>query len=194
MRLKSKFEYILQNSGVPYTIFKLSGFYQGLIGQYALPILEQQPIYVTKESMPVSYMDTSDVAKFCIKALELSNTKNSTFALGSPTAFLSTEIIKKCEELSGQTAKTNQLSIIGVKVTRKLANFFEWSWNIADRLAFIEVFSGKENFYILRKSWRTEPFSTDDGAPVDMESRKFWLGYLSYLSVCQPGLGNCPPS
>ena len=133
MRLKSKFEYILQNSGVPYTIFKLSGFYQGLIGQYALPILEQQPIYVTKESMPVSYMDTSDVAKFCIKALELSNTKNSTFALGSPTAFLSTEIIKKCEELSGQTAKTNQLSIIGVKVTRKLANFFEWSWNIADR-------------------------------------------------------------
>jgi uncharacterized protein YbjT (DUF2867 family) len=160
MRLKSKFEYILQNSGVPYTIFKLSGFYQGLIGQYALPILEQQPIYVTKESMPVSYMDTSDVAKFCIKALELSNTKNSTFALGSPTAFLSTEIIKKCEELSGQTAKTNQLSIIGVKVTRKLANFFEWSWNIADRLAFIEVFSGKEdfsvNYSILQENFKIE--------------------------------------
>ena len=160
MRLKSKFEYILQNSGVPYTIFKLSGFYQGLIGQYALPILEQQPIYVTKESMPVSYMDTSDVANFCIKALELSNTKNSTFALGSPTAFLSTEIIKKCEELSGQTAKTNQLSIIGVKVTRKLANFFEWSWNIADRLAFIEVFSGKEdfsvNYSILQENFKIE--------------------------------------
>ena len=160
MRLKSKFEYILQNSGVPYTIFKLSGFYQGLIGQYALPTLEQQPIYVTKESMPVSYMDTSDVAKFCIKALELSNTKNLTFALGSPTAFLSTEIIKKCEELSGQTAKTNQLSIIGVKVTRKLANFFEWSWNIADRLAFIEVFSGKEdfsvNYSILQENFKIE--------------------------------------
>lgn len=60
--------------------------------------------------------------------------------------------------------------------------------------SIIRAISGKENFYILRKSWRTEPFSTDDGAPVDMESRKFWLGYLSYLSVCQPGLGNCPPS
>ena len=54
MQLKSKFEFILQNSGIPYTIFKLSGFYQGLIGQYALPILEQQPIYVTKESIPVA--------------------------------------------------------------------------------------------------------------------------------------------
>ena len=36
--------------------------------------------------------------------------------------------------------------------------------------SIIRAISGKENFYILRKSWRTEPFSTDDGAPVDMES------------------------
>lgn len=148
MQLKSKFEFILQNSGVPYTIFKLSGFYQGLIGQYALPILEQQPIYVTKESIPVAYMDTNDAAKFCVQALKLENTKNSTFSLGNPTAFLSTEIIKKCEELSGQAAKTSQLPIFGVKLTRKLANFFEWSWNIADRLAFIEIFSGKEDFSV----------------------------------------------
>ena len=148
MKLKSKFEYILENSGVPYTIFKLSGFYQGLIGQYALPILEQQPIYVTKESMPVAYMDTTDVAKFCIKSLKLPNTKNSTFALGSPDAILSTEVIKKCEELSGQSAKTNQLPILSVKLSRKFANFFEWSWNIADRLAFIEIFSGKEDFSV----------------------------------------------
>ena len=148
MQLKSKFEFILQNSGIPYTIFKLSGFYQGLIGQYALPILEQQPIYVTKESIPVSYMDTNDAAKFCVKALKLENTKNATFALGNPTAFLSTEIIKKCEELSGQSASTSQLPIVGVKLTRKLANFFEWSWNIADRLAFIEIFSGKEDFSV----------------------------------------------
>lgn len=37
---------------------------------------------------------------------------------------------------------------MGVKLTRKLANFFEWSWNIADRLAFIEIFSGKEDFSV----------------------------------------------
>jgi len=102
MKLKSKFERILQNSGVPYTIFQLSGFYQGLIGQYALPILEQQPIYVTKETMPVAYMDTEDVAKFCLKSLKLPKTENSIFALGNPEALLSSEIIKKCEELSGQ--------------------------------------------------------------------------------------------
>jgi len=98
--------------------------------------------------MPVAYMDTTDVAKFCIKSLKLPNTKNSTFALGSPDAILSTEVIKKCEELSGQSAKTNQLPILSVKLSRKFANFFEWSWNIADRLAFIEVFSGKEDFSV----------------------------------------------
>ncbi len=58
--------------------------------------------------------------------------------------------------------------------------------------SIIRAISGKENFYILQKSWRTEPFSTEQGAPIDMESRKFWLGYLSYLSVCQPSLNNCP--
>ena len=148
MKLKSNFENILQESGVHYTIFQLSGFYQGLIGQYALPVLEQQPIYVTKETMPISYMDTEDVAKFCLKSLKLSKTQNSKFALGNPNVLLSSEIIKKCEELSGQKTIINKLPILGVKIGRQITNFFQWSWNIADRLAFIEIFSGKEDFSI----------------------------------------------
>jgi uncharacterized protein YbjT (DUF2867 family) len=148
MKLKSKFEFILQNSGVPYTIFQVSGFFQGLIGQYALPILEQQPIYVTKETLPVSYLDTADIAKFCLRSLILPETENCTFELGGSEAFLSFDLIKKCEILSGQTAKINNLPLLTVKFGRYITNFFQWSWNISDRLAFIEVFSGREDFSV----------------------------------------------
>jgi len=182
MKLKSKFERILQNSGVPYTIFQLSGFYQGLIGQYALPILEQQPIYVTKETMPVAYMDTEDVAKFCLKSLKLPKTENSIFALGNPEALLSSEIIKKCEELSGQKTIINKLPILGVKLGRQVTNFFQWSWNIADRLAFIEVFSGNEDFSInyklLEETFQIKP---DELLSLDNYFKEYFKQILTKL-------------
>ena len=52
--------------------------------------------------------------------------------------------------------------------------------------------AGKESFYILQKAWRVAPFDVDDDPPVALDERKFWLGYLAYLTVCDPGLDNCP--
>jgi uncharacterized protein YbjT (DUF2867 family) len=182
MKLKSNFEFILQNSGVPYTIFQVSGFFQGLIGQYALPILEQQPIYVTKEALPVSYIDTADIAKFCIRSLSLSETENSTFALGGSNALLSADLIKKCETLSGQKAKINQLPLLTVKIGRYLTNFFQWSWNISDRLAFVEVFSGSEDFSIdydvLKHPFKIEP---EELLSVDTYFKQYFEQILTKL-------------
>ena len=182
MKLKSNFEFILQNSGVPYTIFQVSGFFQGLIGQYALPILEQQPIYVTKEALPVSYIDTADIAKFCIRSLSLSETENSTFALGGANALLSADLIKKCETLSGQKSKINQLPLLTVKIGRYLTNFFQWSWNISDRLAFVEVFSGSEDFSIdydvLKPSFKIEP---EELLSVDTYFKQYFEQILTKL-------------
>ena len=42
--MKQGIEFELQESNIPYTIFRLTGFYQGLIEQYAIPILENLPI------------------------------------------------------------------------------------------------------------------------------------------------------
>jgi hypothetical protein len=58
--------------------------------------------------------------------------------------------------------------------------------------SIVRGISGYKNFYLLQKSWRLEPYDTETKIPVDLESRKFWLGYLSYLSVCEEALGNCP--
>ena len=78
MKLKYSIEQKLKESTIPYTIFRLTGFYQGLIEQYAIPILENLPIWVTNENTCVSYMDTQDIAKFCLKALQLPESENKT--------------------------------------------------------------------------------------------------------------------
>ena len=79
MKVKYGIETKLKRSKIPYTIFRLTGFYQGLIEQYAIPILEDLPIWVTNENTNISYMDTQDVAKFCIRSLQIPQTINQTF-------------------------------------------------------------------------------------------------------------------
>ena len=52
--------------------------------------------------------------------------------------------------------------------------------------------AGKENFYLLRKTWRTATYVTSEDPPVDLKDRKFWLGYLAYMRVCDTAAGTCP--
>ena len=146
MKLKYGIEQKLEQSGIPYTIFRLTGFYQGLIEQYAIPILENLPIWVTNENTCVSYMDTQDIAKFCLKALQLPETENKTFSLGGPKGWVSTEIISLCEQLAGQSAKVNQIPLFVLKLTTKFLGFFEWGQNISDRLAFVEILNVENDF------------------------------------------------
>ena len=54
MKVKNGIEIKLKESGIPYTTFRLTGFYQGLIEQYAIPILENLPIWVTNENTYIS--------------------------------------------------------------------------------------------------------------------------------------------
>jgi hypothetical protein len=146
MEMKQGIEVSLKKSKIPYTIFRLTGFYQGLIEQYAIPILEDLPIWITNENTCISYMDTQDIAKFCIRALQLPKAKNQTFFLGGPKGWLSVEIIKLCEQLVGQSAKVKQIPIIILKLSSKILGFFEWGQNISDRLAFVEILNVENNF------------------------------------------------
>ena len=146
MRLKQTIENSLKTSKIPYTIFRLSGFYQGLIEQYAIPILENLPIWVTNENTCVSYMDTQDIAKFCLRSLQLPQTINQTFFLGGPKGWVSSEIINLCEQLGGQSAKVQRIPIFLLKLVSQIFGFFEWGQNISDRLAFSEILNVENNF------------------------------------------------
>ncbi len=144
MHFKHHTEQYLVQSQVPYTIFRLCGFMQGLIGQYALPILEEQLVWVTQPAIPTAYMDTQDIARCAIKALGSEAALRRTFPLAGPQAYTSRQVIALCEQLSGKDAKVGTMPIGLLRAVRKFTQFFQWSWNIADRLAFAEVIAAEE--------------------------------------------------
>lgn len=146
MKLKYGIEEELKKSQIPYTIFRLTGFYQGLIDQYAIPILENLPIWVTNENTYVSYMDTQDIAKFCLRSLQLPKTENQIFFLSGVKGWISSEIIKLCEQLAGQSAKVQRIPSFLLKFLSNFFGFFEWGENISDRLAFVEILNIENNF------------------------------------------------
>jgi uncharacterized protein YbjT (DUF2867 family) len=146
MKIKNGIEIKLKESGIPYTTFRLTGFYQGLIEQYAIPILENLPIWVTNENTYISYMDTQDIAKFCLRSLQIPQTENKTFLLKNSKGWGSSEIINLCEQLAGQEAKVQRIPLFVLKLTSRFFGFFEWGQNISDRLAFAEVLNAENDF------------------------------------------------
>ena len=146
MKVKHGIEIKLKNSMIPYTIFRLTGFYQGLIEQYAIPILENLPIWVTNENICISYMDTQDIAKFCLRSFQIPETKNQIFLLSGARSWVSSEIINLCEQLAGQQAKIQRVPLFLLKFISNFFGFFEWSQNISDRLAFAEILANENDF------------------------------------------------
>jgi uncharacterized protein YbjT (DUF2867 family) len=139
MKVKNGIEINLKESSIPYTIFRLTGFYQGLIEQYAIPILEKVPIWGTNENNYISYMDTQDIAKFCLRSLQIPQTNNQTFLLTGSKGWVSSEIITLCEQLAGQKAKLQKIPLVFLNFISQLFGFFEWGQNISDRLSFVKI-------------------------------------------------------
>ena len=161
MKLKYGVETKLKKSGIPYTIFRLTGFYQGLIEQYAIPILENLPIWVTNENTNIAYMDTQDIARFCLRSLQIPQTSNQTFFLSGLRGWVSSEIINLCEQLAGQKAKVQRVPLFALKLVSAFFGFFEWGQNISDRLAFAEILNTENNFskstFELYKMFKIDP-------------------------------------
>ena len=99
MDLKIRMERELEKSGLPYTIFQCSGFFQGLISQYALPVLENETIWLPGDSAPIAYLDTQDAAKAVVRSLKNSEYDNQKASLMGDKFWTPKEIIQLCERL-----------------------------------------------------------------------------------------------
>lgn len=139
MDIKHCTEQYLAQLDLDYTVLRLCGFMQGLIGQYAIPILDEQTVWVSGENSPIAYMNTQDIARFAIRALEVDGTKKQILPVVGTKAWGAYEIINLCERLSQKDAKIARLSLEFLRLMRRISNFFQWGKNAADRLAFAEV-------------------------------------------------------
>ena len=72
----------------------------GLIGQYAVPVLEDRQVWGTSDQTRIAYMDTQDVAKITLKALKTESSCGKNFTLAGPQAYTSDEILAMCERMS----------------------------------------------------------------------------------------------
>ena len=144
MEIKRCTELFLKESGLDYTILRPCGFLQGLIGQYSIPILDNQAVWVMGDTSPIAYMDTQDVARFVIKSVETPESIGKTLPIVGSRAWGAYEIIRLCERLSRRDAKVWQMPTGVIKGVKGFLSLFQWSWNIVDRLAFLDVVaSGK---------------------------------------------------
>lgn len=139
LEIKRCTEKFLAESGLKYTILRPCGFLQGLIGQFAIPILDGQSVWVPGVSSPIAYMDTQDIAKITIRAISVPEAENKTFPVVGSRAWTADEIIRLCERLSGKQARVTRTPNSIIRIVRKITRFFQWSLNISDRLAFVEV-------------------------------------------------------
>jgi len=93
------------------------------------------------DSLPIAYLDTQDAAKAVVQTLKNSRYDNGKLSLIGEKFWTPKEIIQLCERLSGKTAKISYIPTIAFNLLRRFFRLFEFTWNIADRLQFGEIFN-----------------------------------------------------
>ncbi|MCP9931888.1 NAD(P)H-binding protein [Cyanobium sp. AMD-g] len=144
MDIKACTEEWLEASDLDYTILRGVAFMQGLISQFAIPVLESQTVWVSGAPTPIAYMNTQDVARFAVAALERPETIRQAFPVVGPRAWITGEITQLCEKYSGREARVFRVPPVLLGLMQSVTGFFEASLNVAERLAFAEVVGGGE--------------------------------------------------
>ena len=142
MDIKHCTEQALINSDFDYTILRCVAFMQGLISQFAIPVLESQTVWVSGTPTPIAYMNTQDIARFAVAALARSETIRRALPVVGPRAWSTGEITQLCEKYSGKSARVFRVRPFLLRMMQAVTSFFEPAVNVAERLAFDKVIGG----------------------------------------------------
>ena len=141
MDVKYCTEKLLEKSNFDYTIFKCAAFMQGVISQFAIPVLDSQAVWMSGTPTKIAYMNTQDMAKVIVSSINNTKAHKLTLPLVGPKAWNSEEVISLCEKYSNKQAKIFRVSPFLIKVTQNVVSFFQDALNVSERLAFAEVTS-----------------------------------------------------
>ncbi len=139
MDIKYCTEEFLLNSSLQYTILQGVAFMQGVIGQFAIPILNNEPVWISGNPTDIAYMNTQDIARFAVAALNRPQTIKGRFPIVGPKAWSAKELVKLCEKFSEKRARVLKVSPTVISIAQSVVSFFEATLNVAERLSFSEV-------------------------------------------------------
>ncbi len=139
MDIKFCTEKLLEDSSLKYTIIQGAAFMQGVIGQFAIPILDSQPVWISGTPSEIAYMNTQDMAKFAVAALKRPETYRKSFPVVGPKAWKAEDLIQLCEQYSEKQARVLRVSPFLIEIAKGMVSFFQSSLNVAERLTFSEV-------------------------------------------------------
>ena len=141
MDVKYCTEKLLEKSNFDYTIFKCAAFMQGVISQFAIPVLDSQAVWMSGTPTKIAYMNTQDMAKIIVSSIDNPKSYKLSLPLVGPKAWDPDEVISLCEKYSNKKAKIFRVSPFLIKVTQSVVSFFQDALNVSERLAFAEVTS-----------------------------------------------------
>ena len=142
MDIKYCTEKLLRESELDYTVLQGAAFMQGVISQFAIPVLESQTVWVSGSPTSIAYMNTQDMARFAVSALDHPDTIRKTFPVVGPKAWNTGEVVQLCELASGKSARVFRVPPALLDLTAGICSFFEPAVNVAERLAFSAVTGG----------------------------------------------------
>tara|TARA_B100000965_G_scaffold376311_1_gene369472 strand:+ start:3148 stop:4110 length:963 start_codon:yes stop_codon:yes gene_type:complete len=189
MDVKYCTEKLLEKSDFNYTIFKSAAFMQGVISQFAIPILDNQAVWMSGAPTKIAYMNTQDMAKIIVASIENTKTFRSKLPLVGPKAWDANEIIALCEKYSNRKAKIFRISDFVIKATQNAVSFFQDSLNVAERLAFAEVTSsGVELNSEMDKTYEILDINENDITSLEFYIKEYYQQILKRLKEMEVDL------
>ena len=189
MDIKACTENFLESSDFDYTILQGAAFMQGVISQFAIPVLESQTVWVSGSPTAIAYMNTQDVARFAVAALNRPETVRNSFPVVGPKAWNSGELVQFCERCTGKSARVFRMGPAPILALQAIASFFEPAVNIAERLAFAEVTGSGQSLDAPMESTYAA-FGLDPAETTSMESylREYYDTILKRLREMEADL------
>ena len=189
MDIKYCTEKLLEKSSFDYTIFNCAAFMQGVIGQFAIPVLDSQAVWMSGTPTKIAYMNTQDMAKVIVSAVNNPKTHRLKLPLVGPKAWDSNEVISLCEKFSDKKAKIFRVSPFIISITQKVVSFFQDSLNVAERLAFAEVTSsGLPLDADMSKTYELLEFKKEDMTSLDSYIQEYYQQILKRLREMEADL------
>ena len=189
MDVKYCTEKLLEKSKLDYTIFNCAAFMQGVISQFAIPILDSQAVWMSGTPTKIAYMNTQDMAKVIVSSVNNQKTHKLSLPLVGPKAWDSNEIITLCEKYSNKKAKIFRVSPFIITFTQKVVSFFQDSLNVAERLAFAEVTSSGESLDAdMSKTYEMLDLKEEDMTSLESYIKEYYQQILKRLKEMEADL------